>query len=181
MPKIPAINPNFAAVGFEDTYFINNLGSIVLSILGFLGLQALSVITRRFKKKSPYIKEKWHGIQPTCFWHMPIRVILTSYSILALSALMTIRQPQWKHPGPFIDTVISLIGLIVTIVFPVIVLYLMVTKFQDFNLKNFEQRFGSLYEGLDITNKWIIAYRLWFIIRRMLLAVTVVFMKNLTY
>jgi hypothetical protein len=62
MPTIPAINPNFSAVGFSDTYFINNLGSIILSIIGFLGLQGLSVICRKFKKKSKYIKEKWHGI-----------------------------------------------------------------------------------------------------------------------
>jgi bifunctional ADP-heptose synthase (sugar kinase/adenylyltransferase) len=38
MPPADPVNANFAAVGFGDSYFINNLGSILLSILGFLAL-----------------------------------------------------------------------------------------------------------------------------------------------
>jgi hypothetical protein len=36
MPPGEAFNANFAAVGFQDMYFINNLGSVLLSIIGFL-------------------------------------------------------------------------------------------------------------------------------------------------
>jgi hypothetical protein len=93
MPTLPALNANFAAVGFSDTYFINNLGSILLSIAGFLVLQALAFLAKKLKKKSNYFKSKWIDYQSTCFWHMPIRVILSSYSILSLSALMTLQHP----------------------------------------------------------------------------------------
>ena len=56
MPAVPAFKPNFAAVGFNDTYFISNLGTIVLSIIWFLALQSLVLIFRRFRKKSLYIR-----------------------------------------------------------------------------------------------------------------------------
>jgi hypothetical protein len=38
MPAVPAFSANFDAVGFNDTYFISNLGSIVLSIVWFIAL-----------------------------------------------------------------------------------------------------------------------------------------------
>lgn len=56
MPTLPALNANFAAVGFNDTYFINNLGSILLSIIYFLVLQALAIMAKKLKKKSNYLK-----------------------------------------------------------------------------------------------------------------------------
>ena len=56
MPTLPALNANFAAVGFNDTYFINNLGSILLSIIYFLVLQALAIMSKKLKKKSNYLK-----------------------------------------------------------------------------------------------------------------------------
>jgi hypothetical protein len=93
MPTLPALNANFAAVGFNDTYFINNLGSILLSIIGFLSMQGFAMLTKKLKKKSNYFKAKWIDLQPTCFWNMPIRVILSSYSMLSLSALMTLQKP----------------------------------------------------------------------------------------
>jgi hypothetical protein len=93
MPALPALNANFAAVGFIDTYFINNLGSILLSISGFLVLQALALLAKKLKKKSNYFKSKWIDYRYICFWHMPIRVVLSSYSIISLSALMTLQHP----------------------------------------------------------------------------------------
>lgn len=129
MPTLPAHNANFAAVGFNDIYFINNLGSILLSIVWFLGLQALAMLFKKLKKKNNYFKAKWIDLQPVCFWNMPIRVILSSYSILSLSSLMKLQYPQWKLPGPAIDTILSYIGVAVTVFFPPIVIYLMVRNF----------------------------------------------------
>jgi hypothetical protein len=44
MPPGDPLSANFAAVGFGDMYFVNNLGSVLLSILGFLILQILALI-----------------------------------------------------------------------------------------------------------------------------------------
>ena len=44
MPPGDPLSANFAAVGFGDMYFVNNLGSVLLSILGFLILQVLALI-----------------------------------------------------------------------------------------------------------------------------------------
>jgi len=135
MPAADALSPNFAAVGFGDTYFVNNLGSVILSILGFLFLQALTMIFKRFKKKSEYIKSKWETLQPVCFWNLPIRVMLSSYSILVLAAVMKLGLPTWVYPGPKIDTVGAIIGIALTIIFPLATLYLMLRYFQDFEDK----------------------------------------------
>ena len=36
MPTIDPVNQNFNALGFGDTYFINNAGSILLMIIGLI-------------------------------------------------------------------------------------------------------------------------------------------------
>jgi hypothetical protein len=51
--------------------------------------------------------------------------------------------------------------------------------FDNFGMKSIQNRFGSLFEGLIITNKWVIAYRFWFVIRRLIIALNVIFVKNL--
>jgi hypothetical protein len=139
------------------------------------------MIAKRFKKKSNFMKSKWISLKPVAFWNMPLRVFLSCYSILSLSALMTIEFPKWDFTGPAIDTFCSILGLAVTAFFPLIVLYIMIRYFPDFELKDFKSSFGSLYEGLDTQNKWIIAYRFWFLLRRLLLAVTVVYVDKLTF
>jgi len=179
MPKVPALNPNFEAVGFNDTYFINNMGSILLSIVGFLVLQSFAFIAKKLKKKSDYFKSKWIDYHYTCFWHMPIRVILSSYSILSLSAFMNLQNLQWKYAGPIIDTLLSLCGLAITLSFPVFVIIFMLQKFNELDDKKLKAAYGSLYEGLDKTNKWIIGFRVWFIVRRLLISIIVIYSKNL--
>jgi hypothetical protein len=44
MPPGNPLSANFAAVGFGDMYFVNNLGSVLLSIFGFLLLQIVILI-----------------------------------------------------------------------------------------------------------------------------------------
>ena len=44
MPPGDALNANFDAVGFGDMYFVNNMGSLLLSIFGFIALQAIIVV-----------------------------------------------------------------------------------------------------------------------------------------
>jgi len=55
----------------------------------------------------------------------------------------------------------------------------MLQNFKDFETRQFKASFGSLYEGLNALNKWIIAFRVWFIVRRLLISIIVVFAKNL--
>jgi hypothetical protein len=87
------------------------------------------MILRRFKKKSTYIKYNWGSIDANCFWHMPIRVVLESYSILSLSALITVTHQHWSRPGPILDTLLAFVGLTLVIVFPFIALYLLIRYF----------------------------------------------------
>jgi|LakMenE18May11ns_1017448.scaffolds.fasta_scaffold5986228_1 hypothetical protein len=70
-------------------------------------------------------------------------------------------------------------GLTVTLVFPFIVLFLMVKNFTMLQTPIIIKKYGSLYEGLITENKWIIAYRFWFMVRRIILASNVIFVNNL--
>ena len=104
---------------------------------------------------------------------------MSSYSILALSALLMVYSHPWKTFGQKIDTTLGYVGLIVTAVFPILVLYLMIKHFKDFDTKMIKSKYGSLYEDLRITNKWIISYRFWFLVRRLVMVINVVFVKDL--
>jgi hypothetical protein len=128
-----------------------------------------------------YLKYKMLSWEPTCFWNLPIRVILSSYSILSLSALMTLFSHSWQTFGQKIDTIMGFTGFFVSILFPVSVLYLMIKNFRNFDTMNIKSRFGSLYEDLVTSNRWIIAFRFWFILRRLILALNVIFIKNITH
>ena len=54
---------NFAALGFGDTYFINNFGSLLLSLFYIITLQLFTVIHTRIKFTKKYFKEKRQKIE----------------------------------------------------------------------------------------------------------------------
>jgi hypothetical protein len=118
-------------------------------------------------------------MQPRYFWHLPFRVITESYSIMALSAIMTVMHPHFARPGPIIDTICAILGFITVTSFPVIALWLMLKNFNDLNSREVKARYGSLWEGYRTKTKWIVAYRVWFMLRRLMICVIVLAMKQL--
>ena len=81
--------------------------------------------------------------------------------------------------GPKIDTAFGLFGLGVVVLLPAVVLYLMCRFFEDLNDKKFRASYGSLYEGLKTKSRWVILFRVWFLLRRLFLCVIVVRLRNL--
>ena len=136
MPNIDPFNDNFAALGFGDTYFINNFGSLLFSFFYFIALQMFVLLLRRLRNASLYVKYKRRQLQPQAFWNTPIQVIIESYSMLSLSSLMTVHNPHWDFFGQKIDIIMAYIGVVITILSPVVILYLMIKNFNNFQNRN---------------------------------------------
>ena len=103
---------------------------------------------------------------------------MEGYSMLSLSSLMSVKNMQWDYLGQKIDTLFAFMSLAITILFPPVILIFMITRFKDFEQKNMIAKFGSLYEDLDLKNKWTIIFRFWFIFNRLILSATVVLIKD---
>ena len=110
---------------------------------------------------------------------MPIRVILSGYAMLSLSSLISLGHHQWNTIGQRIDALASYGGLAITLLFPIIALYIMLKHFKFFDNKQIKARYGSLYEDLDTRNQWIIAFRIWFRLRRLFLVAIIVLFQDL--
>ena len=93
---------------------------------------------------------------------------------MTLSSLITLKNPHWGLPGPIIDTLLSYLGFATVIVFPLITFYLMIRYFQELDQRKFKASYGSLYEGFRTKTTWIVVYRVWFLIRRILLCCIVI-------
>lgn len=55
----------------------------------------------------------------------------------------------------------------------------MLKLYTRFHERKIKAKYGSLYENMRIDTKWIIAFRFWFLLRRLLLAAIVVFINDL--
>ena len=122
MPNINALSDNFAALGFGDTYFINNFGSLLLSLFYIITLQLFTLIHRQLKFARKYLKEKSYKLETLAFWNSPIRIIMEGYSMLSLSTLMSMRNIQWDYFGQKIDTLFAFMSLAIVILFPLLIL-----------------------------------------------------------
>jgi hypothetical protein len=181
------LSPNFEAVGFETILFLNNLGTMFFIILAFPGLMLLALLLRRCRKYQT-VRIKVREIEAFVYWSGTLRIILESYTILAICSFINFTDLTFEGYGLSIISVTAICIMVFTTIFPFAV-YLFLYKNYDLiksGDEHFENRFGALWEGIKINETTEgynpLLYIFWFMFRRYLLGIlAVIFQKYLIF
>ena len=101
----------------------------------------------------------------------------------ALACLLAIKFPNVSSTGQIIETVLAYIFLVILIVLTILLPLTIYFNKQDVRIKKNKHkwRFSPLYEEMDLQKDHLAEFRFFFLLRRFLLAATIVLMDTLAF
>lgn len=124
-----ALSENFELVGFETTYFVHNMGSLVFFILAFPAL-ALTAYLFKFCRQFRAIRKAKKDIEKSIYWNYVIRLLIESYTILAVCGMINLTALEWGEPGTIFISINAIMFLIICAILPFLQLYLVQKNFE---------------------------------------------------
>jgi len=94
-----AINENYEALGFESTYFINNMGSMFIIFIMYPVLILLELLLRLMTKVCPTCADPWMYLRQKLYWNALIRLVFEGYSIISICCLIQIKYLSFETRG----------------------------------------------------------------------------------
>ena len=172
------------SLGFESTWLIPNLGSILF----FVGLFVLVLLVLLLFSKVPCCCYKTTGTlefgmqtQGMLFWNMPIGFLKSSYSVISICCLLNIAYMSWNEKDAIINSTLSCIIFGFLLVYPGLIQLFLYKRSSEMKRKAFQNKYIAAYEGLIIEDQKFILQPIFFFYRRILLPMFVIlFPSNLT-
>jgi len=171
------VNGNFEAVGFESVYFLHNLGTLVLAFVVYFTAVLYSWICRHLC--CDIVTYHGENLQRKLKYGSLLSILTESYSIVAVSCLINLQRLSWTSYGTIVQSSATLIFLAVLVGFPLVYGNYLLRKFDQLAHANVRERHGAFYDELSLRNgKMVLLQPVWFLVRRLLLAIIVVLLKT---
>jgi len=105
--------------------------------------------------------------------------VTEAYAMLTISCMINLRFLKW---GSFSIGMMSVFAILTTVfltAFPAYLYWLLKTNFQSLELRSFKKKYSAFYEELELRNgEMVLLQPIWFLLRRLMLAVMVVFLNT---
>jgi len=171
------LNSNFEAVGFESVYVLHNMGTLVLAFFYYLFLVMFSYLLKcTTNYKVTHFREK---LQRKLFWSSFIKLMFESYSISTVSCLINLRFLSWDAWNTGMMSTLALLMTSFLLLFIVFIGTYTSQNFDALPFRSVKSKYGTIYSDLNLRNgKSVLLQPVWFLVRRFILAMIVVFLRT---
>jgi len=150
--KIIPDHPRFRDYAYESTNFILN-SEILFWVFVLYLLLCAPVYFGNKLSKGTRANKVFRFLHTRVFFNFIIRFLLESYMDLYLNAILNIFSLYFGDIGGSISSVLSIFFISAFTLLPFMLHFFLRSKFHRFKEKMFEERFGCLYEGIDLSKK----------------------------
>lgn len=175
MTYTEAINYNFDSVGLGSKWFLYNIGSMILVLLSMPALFLVILIMKPLRRFSGRINA-WHNkLSRYMMWGHPITVMQESYTMILCCSLINIMYPSYDGWSNILTTVVAIVMLLVCLFVPIVLVWVMSTKFSYLERFKMKNRWGKFFVDLDLKKtKLVILQPAHYFLRRLMLTVVIV-------
>ena len=110
--------------------------------------------------------------------------MVETYLDWAISSALRLEQPMYETGSDYFDLTLAIVGAIITLVLPFFVYFYLNKNINQLGDKYFKSKHGALYDGFTTENasrrSASIKMSTWFLIRRLLTAVNLVYLRDQT-
>lgn len=148
LPEVDPYTEQFNTMGYNSMFVILNLGTVVLGMtIPIILFVIVSSVIKWLLPKYNKFKQK---ITDQLFFDKTFDFINETYILLAMCACLNLRELHWDSFGVIINSLLSILLLAVTVVFPVFIANFYPRNFNKIyhRQKAIMNRFGSLVNGL---------------------------------
>ena len=136
MTKEP-VNEKFEAIGFESTYFINNLGSFIFLPIGYVLLILLWITLYPCKNKSFRLDRCRHKLAGLVSWNRWIVLITESFLVVTICFMIAYKYDFEFAPwGQRAQTFTCIIFSIIYIAIPLYALAMTMIDYKNLHYKH---------------------------------------------
>ena len=179
VPATEPYNDNFEELGFESRYMLNNMGTLFFFYPAYPALMLIHWILNRFCNCTLRCGKFQRSLKHLIYYKLIITVIFESYAIVAVSVLIGLQILDFSSAGLVVQSSICIIFTIFILLMPVMMFRHVTHHFAWLADHKMKRRVGTLYDELDIRKgKKIFIQPIFFLLRRLILAYTVVHMND---
>ena len=164
--------------GFDRTNpIINMILPLVIVFSTFVILALLVLISKLHRK----LRQFYLNVKKKVFWNHFIRLYIQEYIVICLSCLIKLYAFDLSNFYEILNSILALILFMMTVVVPLIAILFLLRQHKAGNLdrdnpkySSFRQKWGSLTLDLQIREKESLFFTTVFMVRRWLVAITIV-------
>ncbi len=153
---------------------------MILIALQYL-VYGLAYLCKRYDKLMNWIEEK---LKPRILYGIIYLFLVETYLDWVIGSALRLEQPKFDTPSDCFDFGIACVGFLISLVLPCYCFFFLRKNVNLLGEKNFKSKHGALYNGLITTNavkrQKSIKMAAWFLLRRFLTAVNLVYLRNET-
>lgn len=179
LPTEP-LNINFEELGFESRYLLNNMGTMIFMFIIYPMLMIIQKIAQKCKNICNCCRKTHHVLKSVLYYEILITMVFESYLMIIMSCFIAIPFVSFNSYGESIQSLACICFLAIDLILPYIAICYAAKNFELLNTRRIRARFGALYQDLRLSNGIRVLYQpTFFLIRRIILALTVVVIKEM--
>jgi hypothetical protein len=141
-----AINDNLASLGYPSSYFVINIGNVLLGMLYFIILFIFYAVTKN--SKHPQVLKIKTKLTNGLFWSEPIQFVTETYMIFAVCTFTNLLAFKFTTYGVTISTNLTMIALIFLLGLPIFALYILLKNRKKLGTPKMKNTYLYLYDTL---------------------------------
>ena len=179
IPSTSPMNKNFAAIGLDSIYLLNNMGTLSIAYILLLLLSLFTISLKAFGKLNKWIYWVHVQLKEALFYRPLISLFFESYSLLTVCGLINMTKLSFESLGMRLHTITCLVVLVCIFLIPALMLRYLVKNFNRLNDRIIKRKYGKMYDELNIRgSKVVLVQPFFFLLRRLMLAVAIVNMQK---
>ena len=179
VPDTEPVSDNFDELGFESKYMLSNMGTMIIFYLIYPVLILAHWMVRKLCLANLCCEKFERSFKHSIYYRWIITVIFESYAIVAISCLIGLQVIGLDSKGLSVHSFLCIFFLVLITVTPFLIFRYVTYHFTKLNEQLVKKRVGTVYDELDLRKgKKILIQPVFFLLRRIVLAYTIVYMKD---
>ena len=180
--KTEPMNENFAAIGFNSMYFMNNMGSLIIGFLiYFVGLIVMFIL-QRFLNRKLWINRYFRKLKKMLLYDTIVAMMIESYSLICVCCLISFYNVTFASYGEIVQTVVNFFFFSLVFAFPAILFGSIMKHWRPLSRRStnvIKLRFGAVFGELRMDKGHnVLLQPFYFLLRRLLMAIVAVVFRN---
>ena len=184
LPEDEAYSLSFLQAGFESIYMMFSIGFFFYIFLLNIFLILFSMVLMVLAKKCNKVTKVSSKLTSYLYWNGLIRLLMEAYLDVSICTLINLKKYVWisEFSALTFNNLLVIFFATVLLLCPPFLLIFAACKHHKWKSEDFKNKHGTLIDGTTSKlskNKWLILFiPFMFFIRRIILALTVVFLNE---
>ena len=145
------LNDKFNNLGFQSTFFLNNMGTMVIGLAMIPLLSALLLVLQLLSRFSSKIAKFKNKLYASLFWSQQIILLFESFAMLCMCAFINVIHLTYESKCEVVNSVLTITFMVVCCALPLIICVFLLVNFKSLGEVAMKIKYGELTKELDLS------------------------------